>query len=111
MVPLTSVPSEFAGRVLVAKLGSAGIIAEVRGVSRVYPTLLDAPHVWVEAPLMAEARELIAADLDDAFPLEDGAPFDAADRLPRVASRSWLLPVVAAIVLAGLLLVTFARLV
>jgi hypothetical protein len=65
MVPLTAVPSEFAGRVLVAKLGSAGIIAEVRGISRVYPSVFDRPEVWVEANEEADARELIRADTDD----------------------------------------------
>jgi len=67
MVPLTAVPTEFAGRVLVAKLGSAGIIAEVRGISGVYPTVFDRPEVWVEANEEADARELITTDTDDAF--------------------------------------------
>ncbi len=67
MVPRTPVPSEFAGRVLVAKLGSAGIIAEVRGVSRVYPTVLGSPEVWVEAAELSEARELISTEVDDAL--------------------------------------------
>src|SRR5579871_2216508 len=71
MVPLTAVPTEFAGRVLVAKLGSAGIIAEVRGISGVYPTVFDRPEVWVEADEESDARELIRADTDDAF---DAAP-------------------------------------
>jgi hypothetical protein len=71
MVPLTVVPTEFAGRVLVAKLGSAGIIAEVRGVSRVYPTVFDRPEVWVEATEEAEARELITADTDDVLDASD----------------------------------------
>ncbi len=71
MVPLTVVPTEFAGRVLVAKLGSAGIIAEVRGVSRVYPTVFDRPEVWVEATEEAEARELITTDTDDVLDASD----------------------------------------
>ena len=73
MVPLTSVPTEFAGRVLVAKLGSAGILAELRGVSGVYPSVVDRPEVWVEAEEEADARELIRADTDDAFDV-DGPP-------------------------------------
>jgi hypothetical protein len=67
MVPLTAVPTEFAGRVLVAKLGSAGIIAELRGTSGVYPSVFDRPEVWVEAEEEADARELITTDTDDAF--------------------------------------------
>jgi hypothetical protein len=84
MVPLTAVPTEFAGRVIVAKLGSAGILAELRGVSRVYPTLLGEPHVWVEATEFADARELITADVDAPFAAsddegaDDGAPPSAA---------------------------------
>ena len=77
MVPLTHVPSEFEGRVLVAKLGSAGILAELRGISQVYPAVLDEPAVWVEATEFNDARELIVADTDDAFaaaPDDDGAP-------------------------------------
>ena len=70
MVPLTAVPTEFAGRVLVAKLGSAGIIAEVRGISGVYPSVFDRPEVWVEANEEADARELITANTDDAFDAE-----------------------------------------
>ena len=72
MVPLTPVPTEFAGRVLVAKLGSAGILAEVRGTSQVYPSMFGRPEVWVEAEEEAEARELITADTDDVLPVEPG---------------------------------------
>jgi hypothetical protein len=75
MVPLTSVPSEFAGRVLVAKLGSAGILAELRGVSRVYPTLFGEPQVWVEAGELADARVLITTDTDDVLEVD---PADAS---------------------------------
>lgn len=66
MVPLTGADNEFEARVLVAKLGSAGILAEVRGVSIAYPVLGTA-EVWVEEDEWQDARELITADLDDAF--------------------------------------------
>ena len=98
MVPLTAVPSEFAGRVIVAKLGSAGILAELRGVSLVYPTLLDEPHVWVEADEFAEARELIIADVDTVLPV------DSWDETEEQPSR-WPRPAMAA--LALLILVSF----
>ena len=105
MVPLTSVPSEFAGRVLVAKLGSAGILAELRGVSRVYPSLLGEPHVWVEADELADARELITADLDDAYEIDRvfAAEADAAEG-PRNPPR-WVRSALAAVAL--ILLVSF----
>ena len=97
MVPLAPVPSEFAGRVLVAKLGSAGIIAEVRGVSHVYPTVFDSPEVWVEEAEFAEARELITTDTDDELGAEPGPP--AA--FPRAPVRA-VLVAVALVLLAAL---------
>jgi hypothetical protein len=69
MVHLTDAENEFAARVLVAKLGSAGILAEVRGLCSPYPSLSTA-DVWVEAAEYADARELISADLDDEFAAE-----------------------------------------
>ena len=123
MVPLTAVSSEFAGRVLVAKLGSAGILAELRGVSRVYPSLLGEPHVWVEAEELSEARELITTDLEDAFDLShdpshdpshdaayDTTPFDPADRAYPGDSGQRVLPPKlrpALVAIALLLLVSF----
>jgi hypothetical protein len=83
MVPLTPVPSEFAGRVLVAKLGSAGIIAELRGISQVYPAMFGRPEVWVEATEESEARELISTDTDDVL---DSAP--GVETMPGVGSRT-----------------------
>ena len=88
MVPLAPVESEFEGRVLVAKLGSAGIIAELRGVSRIYPTVFDAPEVWVESTEFADARELISADLDDELAPDVVDPLDADPRASIVGARS-----------------------
>jgi hypothetical protein len=104
MVPLTAVPSEFAGRVIVAKLGSAGILAELRGVSRIYPSVLGEPHVWVEASEFADARELITTDV------EDGLDIDEADTPPSdaISLRRWVLPAVAAVALAVFVWLTFA---
>ena len=96
MVPLAPVPSEFAGQVLVAKLGSAGIIAELRGVSRVYPGMFERPEVWVEAAELDEARELITAELDDEL-----AADPVAARAPIVGARS---PVRAILVAVALVL-------
>ena len=95
MVPLTAVPSEFAGRVLVAKLGSAGILAELRGISQVYPTVFDRPQVWVEAAEEAEARELITTDVEDELP---GAP---SPRPATVDPVRVVLVALAVLVLAG----------
>jgi hypothetical protein len=106
MVPLTVVPTEFAGRVLVAKLGSAGIIAELRGVSGVYPSVLDSPEVWVEAAEESDARELIRADTDDAFDAEphpeDGPPSRGSLPAPaRLALAAVALVLVVGVTLGG----------
>jgi hypothetical protein len=100
MVPLAETQGEFQARVIVAKLGSAGILAEVRGASSVYPSLTA--QVWVEATNYADARELVATDTDDVFAV---APDDVA---PAGASR-WVLlrpvlMVVALVVLGALFL-------
>ncbi|MHB8466688.1 MAG: hypothetical protein ACYDH6_02450 [Acidimicrobiales bacterium] len=100
MVPLIVVPDEFAGRVLVAKLGSAGILAEVRGVNHIYPSVLSQPEVWVEAGEFSDARELISTDVDDVL----GAPATSTRR-----GRSWAVLAFAALALAVMLIVTFAN--
>src|ERR1700722_12111099 len=100
MVPLTHAPSEFAGRVLVAKLGSAGIIAELRGVSRVYPGMFGTPEVWGEAEELSEARgqpkpgALSTPDRDDAF-----APPPAGAGPARTDARHALRPLLVVVAL------------
>ena len=98
MVPLVAVPSEFAGQVICAKLGSAGIIAELRGISRVYPTLLGKPEVWVEATEWADACELVRADTDDELAPE---PERVARPLPRRPSARPAFVAVAVLLLAS----------
>jgi len=100
MVPLTPVPSEFAGRVLVAKLGSAGILSELRGVSQVYPAMFGRPEVWVEADVESEARELITTDVDDAL----DAPPDPSARTLLGGPARVLLAAVALVLLVGVTL-------
>jgi hypothetical protein len=105
MVHLTDAQNEFAARVLVAKLGSAGILAEVRGLCSPYPNL-NAAHVWVEAGEYADARELISADLDDELATEGASP-NRLPAMPRgIAQHRLLRPVLLAIAL--LLLGSFA---
>jgi hypothetical protein len=111
MVHLTDAANEFTARVLVAKLGSAGILAEVRGLCSPYPNL-SAAHVWVEADEYADARELISADLDDELAVApslvaDGLVADGLPAVPRpVAEHRLLRPVLLAVAL--LLLGSFA---
>jgi hypothetical protein len=73
MVYLTGADSEFEARVLVAKLGSAGILAEVRGLCSPYPPL-GRPDVWVEEEAAADARELITTDVDDVLDADPPVP-------------------------------------
>jgi len=102
MVPLTPVPTEFAGRVLVAKLGSAGILAEVRGTSQVYPSMFGRPEVWVEAEEEAEARELITTDTDDVLP--PAADAEPVGRTPLGSSARLVLALIALVLLVGVTL-------
>jgi len=104
MVPLADAETEFEARVLVAKLGSAGILAEVRGLCAPYPTLGTA-QIWVEDSALDDARELIATP--EAFPVFDGdspegdrVEGDAAWRTAR-RRRNRLLVAVALVLLAS----------
>ncbi len=99
MVFLTGADSDFAARVLVAKLGSAGIVAEVRGVSGVYP-VLDRAAVWVEAEAADDARELITTDTADVLAADDARedPVDALAGAPGNVRR-WLRPLLVAVAL------------
>ena len=105
MVPLTAVPTEFAGRVLVAKLGSAGIIAELRGTSGVYPSVFDRPEVWVEATEEADARELITTDTDDVLAADTAGAHPSASPLlagwARLALAAVALVLVVGVALGG----------
>jgi hypothetical protein len=102
MVPLTPVPTEFAGRVLVAKLGSAGILAELRGTSQVYPAMFGRPEVWVEAEEEAEARELITTDTDDVLPPDPFPPASPPGRTILGGPARLLLALIALVLLVGL---------
>ena len=62
MVHLTSVHDEFHARLLVARLGSEGILTELRSaLGGPYP-LLGEVGVYVEEQALASARELLATD-------------------------------------------------
>jgi hypothetical protein len=72
MVRLTTVASAFEAKVLAARLGSEGVVCELRGgVDGPYPFGLV--HVYVEEPMLDEARFLLV----DVEPL----PVDEADEL------------------------------
>jgi hypothetical protein len=81
MTYLTRAPNEFVARVIVAKLGSAGILSEIHGLCPAYPNLA-APEVWVEAEEYADAHELVTTDIDDGFAVDLRDQLDASDRGP-----------------------------
>ena len=79
MVRLTTVGTSFHARVIAARLGSEGIVTDLRGnVDGFYP--VGDVHVYVEREDLAEAREiLLVDDVESAFdeagsPAELGAP-------------------------------------
>jgi|GEM_PF-749190 len=99
MVRLTTVTSAFEAKVLAARLGTEGVVCELRGgVDGPYP--IGNVHVYVEEPMLDTARDL----LDDVEELEADAGDELLARaLPR-PGNAWLLVgvLVALLALAGL---------
>lgn len=88
MVHLVSVGNAFHARVIAARLGSDGILTELRGaIDGPYPGMGEV-GVYVTADEVAVARELLLADeVESAF--DAGSDVDAAPcRLPVLAT--WL---------------------
>lgn len=78
MALLTTVPGSFAARVLAARLGSEGIVWELRGnVDGPYP--VGAVQVLVPATELRDARELLLADEIDAIDTTHDDDPDGAD--------------------------------
>ena len=79
MVRLATVGTSFHARVIAARLGSEGIVTDLRGnVDGLYP--VGDVHVYVDQEDLEEAREiLLVDDVESAFdeldePAETGAP-------------------------------------
>jgi hypothetical protein len=88
MVRVTTVPNAFQARVVAARLGSEGIIWELRGnVDGPYP--VGAVEVFVAEADHEAALELLRAD-EAAFADEDGAAGDE-DTALRATPPPWLL--------------------
>jgi hypothetical protein len=99
MVPLLTVGTAFQARVLAARLGSEGIVTELRGA-------VDGPYpfgdvgVLVEAGDLELARSLLLADeVESAFSADEAAP------APGLVRR-WSMPPWVAI--AGIVLIALA---
>jgi hypothetical protein len=99
MVRLATVGTTFHARVIAARLGSEGIITDLRGnVDGIYP--MGDVHVYVAEEDLPEAQELLLADeVESAFD-EDGDGEDV--RTPR---ELWIF-LVAVLLLAA---IAFAR--
>jgi hypothetical protein len=74
MVRLATVGSSFHARVIAARLGSEGIVTDLRGnVDGFYP--VGDVHVYVDQEDLAEAREiLLVDDVESAFDETDESP-------------------------------------
>ena len=101
MVRLATVGSSFHARVIAARLGSEGIVTDLRGnVDGLYP--VGDVHVYVDEADLDEAKELLMVDeVESAF--DDPAADEGADAGP--PRELWL--VVAAIF--GIAAVMLAR--
>ena len=99
MVRLTTVAHPFSARVIAARMGSEGIVTELRGsVDGPYP--MGDVHIYVSEDDLPSAQELLLADeVESAF--EAGA--DRADS-PPIGHEAWI--VIAALVLLTVLLFT-----
>jgi hypothetical protein len=98
MVRLATVGSSFHARVIAARLGSEGIVTDLRGnIDGMYP--VGDVHVYVDLEELAEARELLLAD-------EVESAFDADDTLGAGTGRQPWLVLVAVV---GIAAVMFSR--
>jgi hypothetical protein len=87
MVPFATPESAFEAKLLVARLGTVGVLCEIHGdVDGMYP--LGSIEVWVAEQDLAMARELALAD--EVEQIFDGA---SGDR-PGLTRSRWLLVVV-----------------
>ena len=101
LVRLFTTLDQFEAKVAVAKLGSEGIVSELRGgVSAAYP--FGPVHVFVEADRLDEARDILTVDGEDDL-TDDDARRPAMDR--RHARARW----VAVLGLMVVVIFAFAR--
>lgn len=86
LVPVLRVRDSFHARVVVARLGSEGIIAQLRGADGPYP--MGMVEVLVLADELEVAQALLLADeVESAFPDEDEEPGNE----PRSGPPRWVI--------------------
>ncbi len=96
MVRLATVSTSFHARVIAARLGSEGIVTELRGnVEGLYP--VGDVHVYVGEDDLAESQELLLAD-------EVESAFDDDGQVDRSAPREAWLVLFALLLVTGLVL-------
>ncbi len=96
MVRLATVSTSFHARVIAARLGSEGIVTELRGnVEGLYP--VGDVHVYVGEDDLAESQELLLAD-------EVESAFDDDGHADRSAPREAWLVLFALLLVTGLVL-------
>ena len=107
MVPVLRADGAFHARVVAARLGSEGIVTQLRGnVDGPYP--MGAVEVMVTQDDLESARELLLADeVESSFDVDDEAEASARHGAPSYGA--WLLAAVAGVVLLGALLSPFLR--
>ena len=81
LVPVLRVRDSFHARVVVARLGSEGIIAQLRGADGPYPLGMVEVLVLPEELEVAQAL-LLADDVESAFPDDDEEPGNEPRRRP-----------------------------
>ena len=108
MVPVLRADGTFHARVVAARLGSEGIVTQLRGnVDGPYP--MGSVEVLVTQDDLAAARELLLADeVESSFDQGEGTDDElAAEPVP--AFRGWLLVVASGVVALSVLLTTLVR--
>jgi hypothetical protein len=99
MVRLATVGTSFHARVIAARLGSEGIVTDLRGnVDGLYP--VGDVHVYVDQEDLAEAREILMVD-------DIESAFDEPDELADAGAPPALWLVLGAIL--GIAVMLFAR--
>jgi hypothetical protein len=102
MVPVRKVSDQFEARVIAARLGSEGIVTQLRGGGIEGPYPMGPIEILVAEADVETARELLLADeIESAFDEDEPGSAPAPSGMPRL---------VALLVLVCLLLTTLVRL-
>jgi hypothetical protein len=109
MVPVLRADGTFHARVVAARLGSEGIVTQLRGnVDGPYP--MGSVEVLVTEDDLVAARELLLADdVESSFADDDEVADEDLAAPPVHAYRGWLLVVASGVVALSALLSTFVR--